>query len=110
MSGPDKRTELYNLWASLPAEPQAPEHRRREERRAALAGMTVRLQYGRTESTAPLLNVSPTGIEIRSRLNLPERSLLKVRLRDDGPWHSATVVHTTGTIGAFVIGLRVDAT
>jgi len=108
MSEYDEPNDLIRLWSSLGDPQEGEEYRRDDVRRPVPAGLSATLAIGRKTLLAALVNVSQTGLELKSRVRIPERSPVQVCLRDGGQWLRARVVHCTGTIGGYKVGLKIS--
>jgi len=102
------QNDLIRLWESLGDPQEGGEYRRNDARRPVPAGLSATVAVGRKQVVATLVNVSQTGLELKSRVRIPERSSVQVCLRDGGQWLRAQIAHCTGTIGGYKIGLRLQ--
>lgn len=99
-------SDLYAQAGPGSEEPAPNEWRRSVARRLVRAPVEIECP-GKPTVRAHTLNASPDSMCVLSRTKLDVHDRVRVRLMyERGGWHSATVVHCTGTVGGFKVGLN----
>jgi hypothetical protein len=105
---------IYIVGAASDIEPDPPVRRRAARYDLAYGSALVRFRHpghGRLlERTCNVLEVSITGLMLRSRDELPEQTSLYLEacVGEELAWLRGTVMHCTTSVGAYKVGVRLD--